>query len=70
MISRIELDIDRAILRNLKQLADAQKSDPGLRIAREKANNKPTDHKYRIEGDVLFKRQKRGTLGGDVARTL
>jgi translation initiation factor 2 beta subunit (eIF-2beta)/eIF-5 len=58
MINRIELDIDRTILRNLKQLADAHRKDPGLRIAWEKANNS-TDHKYKSVRDVLFKKDGR-----------
>jgi hypothetical protein len=57
-INRIELDVDRTILRDLKGLAAAQRSDSGLRTAREQANTELDHNKYRIEGGVLFKKDK------------
>jgi len=43
-------------------LAEKQKSDPRLRIIREKAENDPADNKYRIEEDILFRRDRLGAV--------
>ena len=57
--NKIDLKTDKAVLKNLKNLADKQRNDPRLRIIREKAENDPAD-KHRIEEGVLFRRDRLG----------
>jgi hypothetical protein len=53
-VNKIYLKTDKAVLKNLENLADKQKNDPRLRIIREKAENDPADNKHSIKEDVLF----------------
>jgi len=55
-VNKLELKTDQA---ELKNLAD---KEPRLRIIREKPENDPSDNKYRIEEDILFRRDRRGTV--------
>ena len=54
-MNKKELKTDQAVLKNL---AD---KEPRLRIIRENAENDPADNKHRIEEDVQFRRDRRGT---------
>jgi hypothetical protein len=61
-VNKIELKIDQALLKPLKNLADKQKNDLRLRIIREKAENDTANNKHRIEEDVLFRRDRLGAI--------
>jgi hypothetical protein len=59
-VNKIELKIDQAALKNLKNVAHKQKNDPRIRIISEKAENEPAHNTHRIEEDVLFRRDRLG----------
>jgi hypothetical protein len=61
-VNKIDLKTDKAVLKNLKNMADKQKNDPRLSSIREKAENDPADNKHRIEEDVPFRRDRLGAI--------
>jgi hypothetical protein len=60
LIYKIDLQINRSVLKNLKDLVVKEKADPRLQNIREEMENTPADSKHRVEGEVLFRRDRLG----------
>jgi transposase InsO family protein len=58
-VNKIDIGVDKGVLKDLKNLAEIQKADPKLNIVREGAVNNPEDKRYRIEEEILFRRDSR-----------
>ena len=58
-VNKIELKIDQAVIKDLRNLADQQRNDQRLRVLREKLEKDPNDKNHTIEGDILFRRDRR-----------
>lgn len=59
-VNKIDVGVDQRVLKELKKLADLQRSDPKLRIVRDKFVNNPADKRHTIEREVLFRKDSRG----------
>jgi hypothetical protein len=59
-VNKIDLQINRSVLKDLKNLADKQRTDTRLQKITAKAENDPSDSTHRVEGDVVFWRDRQG----------